>query len=266
MSRRGLVLVTILGLACGGRNEVAIEERTVDAGTIRGVVRFVGDATQVGRLDVTQDPEVCGPSLRSPRLALGEGNGVGNAIVYLDGIAGGTEHAAEPTITIDQRQCEYVPHVVAVPVGTQLEIVNSDPILHNVHAREVGAGLRTVFNIAQPIRGQRTAVEQTRLTKPGLLVLSCEAGHPWMSAYIFVAAHPYVAVTGENGEFLIPNVPPGSYTITMWHEGVTLTRVVRSLQRYDFEDPYEVTKQVEVAAGAAGNEVTVDFELTLRGD
>ena len=86
MLRRGLVLVTILGLACGGRNEVAIEERTADTGTIRGVVRFVGDATQVGRLDVTQDTEVCGPSLRSPRLALGEGNGVGGAIVYLDGL------------------------------------------------------------------------------------------------------------------------------------------------------------------------------------
>ncbi len=106
MLRRGLVLVAILGLACGGRNEVAVEERTVDAGTIRGVVRFVGDATLVGRLDVTQDTEVGGRSLPSPRLTLGEGNGVGGAIVYLDGVAGGTEPAAASTITIDQRRCE----------------------------------------------------------------------------------------------------------------------------------------------------------------
>ena len=93
--------------------------------------------------------------------------------------------------------------------GSDLEIVNNDPILHNVHARQaIADGLQTVFNIAQPMRGQRTKIDAP-LDKPGIVALTCEAGHPWMTAYILVANHPFVATSGDNGEFVIDDVPAG---------------------------------------------------------
>ena len=151
--------------------------------------------------------------------------------------------------------------MLTVAAGTPLDIVNSDPILHNVHAREnTPEGAQTIFNVAQPLRGQRTAVNLS-VKKPGIVVLSCEAGHPWMSAYVFVADHPYVAVTNDDGEFVIKGVPPGTYRIKMWHEGVRVARIIESLQRYEYEDPYELTQEVTVTPAA---ETIVNFELGLR--
>ena len=148
-----------------------------------------------------------------------------------------------------------------VPVGTKLEITNSDPILHNVHGLEMtDQGLQTIFNIAQPVRGQRVTVEPA-LMKPGIIHLACEAGHAWMNAYVFVASHRYVTITNQSGEFVMPQVPPGTYRIKMWHEGVIRKRNIESLQRYEYEDPYDITQEVVVQAGA---ESVANFDLRLR--
>ena len=106
-------------------------------------------------------------------------------------------------------------------------------------------GQQTLFNIAQPVQGQRAVVDSA-LTKPGIVFLTCEAGHPWMSGYVFVANHPYVSLTNDSGEFVIEGVPVGTYHIKMWHEGVTLKRNNKALQRYTYEEPYEVTHEVVV--------------------
>ena len=82
-----------------------------------------------------------------------------------------------------------------------------------------------------------------------------------MSGYLFVANHPYVTLTRENGEFVIDGVPPGTYRIKMWHEGVTLKQNIKSLQRYEYEEPYEVAQDVTVQANG---ETVVNFDLALR--
>src|SRR5207247_48086 len=84
--------------------------------------------------------------------------------------------------------------------------------------------------------------------KPGIVALTCEAGHPWMTAYVFVANHPHVAVTNDEGEFVIPDVPVGTYKIKMWHQGVTMKRNIKTLQRYEYEDPYEIPHEVVAQA------------------
>jgi hypothetical protein len=145
--------------------------------------------------------------------------------------------------------------------GTGLEIVNDDPILHSVHAREVMAsGFRTMFNVAQPVQGQRTKVDAS-FDKPGVIALTCEAGHPWMTAYILVADHPYVATTSDDGAFTIDGVPPGTYRLKMWHEGVRLKRVIPSLQQYEYEDPYEDVQQVVVPPNG---DTAVNFAFQVR--
>jgi hypothetical protein len=109
--------------------------------------------------------------------------------------------------------------------------------------------------------GQRTPIAAEKLTTPGIYALSCEAGHPWMSGWLVVAGHPYYAVTGADGSFAMDEVPPGKYTLRMWHEGVHVRSYAASLQRYEFEDAYEATLPVDVKPAA---ESRADFKLELR--
>jgi plastocyanin len=231
-----------------------------NGGRVRGVVRLAGAVPQPAVTPAIKDEAVCGKEQTLPRLVVGKAGGVANALVWLEGIAAGKPWPDDQKWSVDQRGCRYQPHVAVVPVGANLEIVNSDPVLHNVHARTHEAP-RTVFNISLPLVGQRTPVDGKRLDKPGLMALSCEAGHPWMSGYLMVAAHPYYAVTGEDGSFTLEGVPPGTYTLRMWHEGVKVASYAASLQRYTFEEPYEASKSVTVGSGA---EARADFTLTLR--
>jgi hypothetical protein len=197
-----------------------------------------------------------------PRIALGKDNGVKDTFVFLDGVSAvaNAEPPAPAAVLLDQKNCQYVPHALAVPVGTQLDITNSDTILHNVNGKIIATeGLLPKFNIAQPVKGLHN--KTPALDKTGIVTLSCEAGHPWMSAFVLVADNPYVAVTKNDGEFTIPNVPAGTYRLKMWHEGVTLRSNNKALQRYDYEEPYETTKDVVVTANG---EVVVNFDLTLR--
>ena len=259
-----LLAVTLLGCACSSAErskETPASSSSARTGRIRGVVRLEGNPPARGVEPITQDQATCGTSVSLPRLALGKSNGVQHAFVYLDGVTSVQDFRPRESVLVDQNKCQYVPHALVVPTGTKLEITNSDPILHNVHGQQAGEdGLQTLFNIAQPVRGQRTPVDQA-LTKPGIVLLSCEAGHPWMNAYVFVANHPYVAVTADDGEFVIADVPAGTYRIKMWHEGVTLKRNLKTLQRYEYEDPYEITQEVVVQPGV---DAVVNFDLSLR--
>jgi plastocyanin len=229
-------------------------------GTIRGRVVLQGDAPKAASDTIAQDQKVCGSSVSLPRIALGKENGVQETFVFLEGVqnpAGARPATTTRSVLIDQKECQYVPHTMIVPVNSKVEITNSDPILHNVNGRQ---GDSKVFNYAQARQGQRETVDMA-MTKPGIITLACDAGHPWMSAFIYVASHPYVALTDSNGEFVIKDVPPGTYTLKMWHEGVTLKDINKRLQVYNYEDPYELTQQVTVAANT---DATANFELVLR--
>lgn len=232
--------------------------------SIKGMVRLIGNAKILPVMEMTKDLNVCGKTKPTPRLVLGKQGGVQNTIICLEGIEKGKPFAKNSTITLDQRKCEYSPHVIIVPFGSAMAIVNDDPILHNVHAYDAQISGKTLFNIAQPVKGQRTVIKETQFKKPGLYVVTCDAGHPWMSGYIMVAEHPYYAVTDVNGNYTLDNVPPGSYTIKMWHEGVSVVNTVMESGKpksYKYEEPYEVLKEVTVSEG---NSVNVDFDLTLR--
>jgi hypothetical protein len=268
---RSAAAVALLGFAGCGGGEPASQTPAAGGtpaaaapagGTIRGVVRLRGDAPAPAFQPIEKDHNVCGTQAPVTRLSVGNNGGVRNAFVFLDDApASGAAQARAATAPVQQSRCEYAPHAMALQTGTKLDISNADPILHNVHARRATpSGLETVFNIAQPVRGQRTVVEPP-LTLPGIVTLTCEAGHPWMTAYVLVADHPYTAVTAEDGSFVIGGVPPGTYRLRMWHEGVRLTNVFKSVQQFEYEEPYEETRPVTVAAG---REVEVDFDLVLR--
>jgi len=234
-----------------------------NGGTIRGVVILRGNSPSLSSMEITKDSKVCGRSTPSPRLSLGKNKGVRNAIIYLAEIREGKKLTNEK-IVLDQQGCIYEPHVLILPLGSQLEIVNSDPILHNVHAYDLQNRQTTVFNIAQPIKGQRTPIKPTMFKHPGLFLTTCDAGHPWMSSYIWVVDHPYHVITDADGAFVLEQVPPGSYTLKMWHEGIRITKTEMengSVKNYLYEEPYELEHNISVPAN--GEEV-VQFEIVLR--
>ena len=249
-----------MALAVPARGAEYREAAVTGGGTIRGQVRLAGAAPKLASLPTGKDEAVCGKEQPTPRLLAGAGGGVANAVVYLESIPSGKPFKKVPA-TIDQKGCRYDPHVVLVPVVPSLGITNSDTVLHNVHACSSDTQRTTLFNIAQPLVGQQTPVAPEKLSTPGFYELSCEAGHPWMSGYLVVAAHPYYAVTGADGSFALSDVPAGTYTVRMWHEGVHVRNYYPSLQRYEYEDPYQASAQVTVPAGGAAK---ADFTLSLR--
>jgi plastocyanin len=255
--------VVLLLAACGGQAPSQEQQVAPAAGTgeIRGTVRLRG-AAPVSRTETnTKNPEVCGTTVPVTRLLTGPDGGVGAAFVYLDGIDAAGPLRPAATVTVEQKGCVYGPHSMVASAGAPVEIVNDDPVLHNVHASAMLENeKKTIFNIAQPVRGQRTRIEST--LKPGIITLTCEAGHPWMTAHMLVTNHGFAAVSDDRGSFVISGVPAGTYPVKMWHEGIALTRIVPSLQLFEYEAPYEVTKQVVVTAGQTSK---VDFELELRG-
>ncbi len=234
-----------------------------NGGTIRGIVHLSGEAPPVQDFEVTKNEDHCGITKRSPRLSM-SGGGVRNAVVFIEEITAG-KAITTATAVLNQEDCEYDPHVLIHQLGEPLVIVNTDPILHNVHAYRMRATRpRSIVNIAQPRQGQRITISARRFRTPGLVMAICDAGHPWMSAHIMVAEHPYYALTDESGGFTLNNVPAGNYRLRMWHEGVALIETAfedGKPKRYYFEEPYEMTQEVIVPPNG---DVKVDFELTLR--
>ena len=233
-----------------------------DGGTIGGKVVLKGTIPEFVNMIVSQDNKVCGKSKRSPRLVIGADRGVANAVIYLEGLTSGKPFPGSGMYLLDQRNCEYSPHISIIPNGQKLTIVNSDVILHNVHSYETDGDRRTIFNIAQPIKGVKSMTKP--LTKSGILLATCDAGHPWMSAYVVVASNPYYAITDTSGRYRLENIPPGNYTLHMWHEGVAITKKEMeraNVKRYEFEEPYEDKQPVSVPPKST---VMADFSLTLR--
>ena len=222
----------------------------------------MGNAPAASSAPITVDQATCGNNVSLPRIALGKDNGVKDTFVYLDGVPAVPNAQPLPpaSVLVDQKNCQYVPHAMTVPVGTELDITNSDTILHNVHGYFVAQQDReSLFSISQPIKGQHG--KTPALTKPGIVSMTCDAGHPWMNGYVFVSQNPYVAISKDDGNFVIANVPPGTYKIKMWHEGVVLKSNDKALKSYEYEDPYETTQDVTVTANG---ETIVNFDLTLR--
>ncbi len=192
--------------------------RAAAVGTAAGTIRLEGPAPARPPLPVFKNHEACGESVPDDRLVVGPGGGLRYAVVTVDGVRGGKPPERDASILLDNLGCRFVPHVQVAEVGQWLEISNSDAVLHNADAR---LGKDTLFNIAlTPARRVRKP-----LARAGLIAITCDVRHTWMSAFIDVTDHPYHTVTDADGAYEIRDLPPGSYTLRIWHEELgTLTR------------------------------------------
>ena len=183
----------------------------LDGGTVSGTVRVTGEVPKLPPQAVYKEHETCGETLPDERLLVGANGALRNAVVYLVSVRTGKAVPRSQPVTLDNLKCAFVPHVLTASVGQQIELHNSDPFVHDAHAV---LDSRTLFNVAIP-KGR--TVRRT-LLDPGLVYLNCNVRHTWMHGYIYVTEHPYHAVTGDNGQFRIDEVPPGKYTLRVWHE------------------------------------------------
>jgi plastocyanin len=181
-----------------------------DGGTISGTVKFKGTAPAPKKLDVGKDKEVCGKTPKVDQsLVVNSGNLV-YAVVSITDIKKGKKIDVKK-VTLDQNGCQYHPHVLAFPAGATVEILNPDGILHNVHSY---SKVNNPFNMAQP-KFKKTL--EVKIDKPEAVELKCDV-HGWMHGWLVATETPYVAVTDNSGNFKLTDVPPGTYTVEVWHE------------------------------------------------
>jgi hypothetical protein len=197
-----------------------------DTGGLSGRITYAGTPPPKKKLDVTKDTEVCGKSeIYDEALVVGPDKGLKNAVVMVMGAKGGK--FASPKAVLDQKGCKYVPRVVVVPTTGELDILNSDGILHNIHTHSTA---NPAINKAQP-KFKKTLTE--KFTKPEIVKATCDA-HGWMTGWVVATDHPFVAVTDEKGNFTMKDVPAGNYKVEIWHE--TLGKQVKEVSIKAKED------------------------------
>jgi len=225
-----LSVLVLLAAIIPGTSPVAAQS----GGSLVGEVKFAGPPPAPKVLKVNKDNQACGNEKKSEDVVVGANQGLLNAVVSVTGVSGAPAAKAAKKPVLDQKGCQFSPHVLTIPAGAEVDILNPDGVLHNIHTFST---VNPSINKAQP---KFKKVMTEKFEKPEVIKVQCDA-HSWMSGWIVVMGHPYFAVSDDKGAFKIQNVPAGKHKVEVWHE--TLGKL---------------TREVEVKAGA---ETKVTFEL-----
>jgi hypothetical protein len=186
------------------------------AASLRGTVRFPGKtpAAKAISMDAEEGCEKLHERpVRLTTIVTGRSGALAGAFVYIkSGLEGKTFEPPKEAVVLDQRGCMFVPRVVAIHTGQTLAVKNSDPVSHNVHPMPRNS---REWNQQQSPGAPDLA---RRFIRPEVMIpVKCNV-HSWMRSYIGVMDHPYFAVTGNGGDFEWTQIPPGEYTVAVWHE------------------------------------------------
>lgn len=211
--------VVCVGCAKNQTTESTGPVLTVDpstAGSITGTVNYDGPPPSFRPIDMSASPACvqANPSPVTPPIVVtGDGGALANVVVFVkSGLGNYRYDVPNATVVLQQKNCMYDPHVLALMIGEPFEVQNNDPTMHNVHPMPKH---NRQWSNSQPA-GSAALKETFTRTEFAMPVL-CNV-HPWMRSFVFVFDHPYFAVTPKTGAFELTNLPPGIYTIEAWHE------------------------------------------------
>ncbi|MCE2542569.1 MAG: carboxypeptidase regulatory-like domain-containing protein [Acidobacteria bacterium] len=219
-------LIILAAAACGGGSDAPAESAMpaaaappafdpATAGSVMGMITLEGTPPAAETIRMNSDPACAelASDTETEYYVVGGSGGLGNVFVYVkEGLEGRSFPVPDEPAMIDQVGCRYTPHVFGMRVGQTLKIRNSDATLHNIHATPAA---NPEFNMGQPIQGME--FDRTFEAAEVMVPFKCDV-HGWMNAYVGVLDHPYFAVTGDDGNFDISELPPGDYVVEAWHE------------------------------------------------
>lgn len=219
------------------------------AGDISGSITLKGTPPPEKPITPLKDDPNCGKlhtdTPTTHHYVVGSKGELANAFITLKGpgIGGKSTGASAPPVVLDQKGCEYVPHVLALQTDQKLVAKNSDPVAHNVHVSPIIAGNKEDNKMQVPNGPDLTFTFQ----KPEMFLKVLCNVHSWMFAYVCVVDHPYYALSDKDGKYTIKNVPDGKYTLEVYHRKAAPANA-------------PVTKEIEVKGGS----VTADFTLDAK--
>ncbi len=235
MNRRYRILLTVLGLTIG------LSGYVLAAGSVTGTVKYDGAVPNFKEIKMDADP-ICmalhKEAVYPQTLVLGDGQTMGNVLVYVKNAPAGNYPVPADPVVVDQKGCNYDPHIIALQVGQKMKILNPDGTLHNVHAM---CKINPEFNMAMP--KFRTEAQKAFDKPEFMFAMKCDV-HPWMNAWVSVMPDPFFAVTKADGKFEIKGLPAGTYQIEAWHEKlgtktatVTVTDGAAAASDFTFSPP-----------------------------
>lgn len=185
----------------------------VVSGTVIGKVTYEGTPPRYKPLDMSNEP-ACAKQYSTPQLpegvVTGPGNSLQNVIVFISAGAP-DEPAHSQSVILEQRGCRYIPHVLVMETNQEIRVQNDDPVAHTIHPM---AKINQEWNRSQP---PGTPPFVIKYDKPEFIRVKCEL-HPWMRGIVVVLKNPHFSVSDASGSFSLPELAPGKYTITAWHE------------------------------------------------
>jgi plastocyanin len=186
-----------------------------ESAVVTGKVILKGTPPKAKALDLSKEPACVKMHANDPLFAenivTGTGNTLGNVVVYIS--AGGADYTPVSAVPVsfDQHNCHYTTHVLALRAGQEIKISNSDPFSHNIHPI---AKINREWNRIQP---PETPPFSYAYDKEEFIPVKCNI-HVWMQGYFVVLRTSHFAVTHDDGGFRLPDLSPGRYTVTAWHE------------------------------------------------
>lgn len=192
----------------------ALSGCSTGSGSLSVVVTFDGEPIPARTaLPVNVDIATCSDRVFDENIIVDSNTrGLKNVVVRLEGRWEG--QLPKTNIVISNEACLFVPHVAVTTKGSSLKITNEDPIFHTTTATFFG---KTYFEISL-VAGEAPPPPRS-MSQAGLIELTCNL-HAWMKGYIYVHDNPFIALSNETGKLILENIPPGTYDLESWHEGL----------------------------------------------
>ncbi len=190
-----------------------LEGGVENGGTVSGRITYDGTPPAVKMLKVDEDTEACGEDRPSEELLVNSSGGIKNVVLSIEDIESGKQWTLPEEFVYDQKKCTFVPRILLIKPKAPGVVLNSDDVGHNFHTISKG-----ILNINKKMKaGAKVKVKEKKIRKSGIIRAKCDI-HSWMKGWWFVAKTPYSVLSNENGEFSIADIPPGTYTLKLWHE------------------------------------------------